>query len=354
MNYRQDRSIFLHTVLGVPLMLLVAGLATLQAQEVDRCGAVVSVERIWDRAGHNAFTDLIEWEGRLYCCFREGSGHVPGLNGTVRIIATGDGANWESVALLEEKDVDLRDPKLSVTPDGRLMVVMGGSYYKGRQLLKREGRVSFCCRDEGTFSRPVPVVIDAAIRTGTDWLWRVTWHEGKGYGVVYQPVSAKWGIHLVVTGDGIAYTRVAAFDLPGKPNETTLRFLPDGSMVALVRREGEDRRGFLGKSLPPYKDWSWIPIDRRLGGPNFVVLPGGRLLGGTRSHGSDGKTFTSLVRLGTDGQCSEVLVLPSGGDTSYPGLVIRDDRLLVSYYSSHEGKTAIYLATLRLEPFLAK
>jgi hypothetical protein len=43
------------------------------------------------------------------------------------------------------------------------------------------------------------------------------------------------------------------------------------------------------------------------------------------------------------------LQLPSGGDTSYPGLVWHDDFLWVSYYSSHEGKAKIYLAKLRLE-----
>jgi hypothetical protein len=44
-----------------------------------------------------------------------------------------------------------------------------------------------------------------------------------------------------------------------------------------------------------------------------------------------------------------ILQLPSGGDTSYPGLVWQDDHLWVSYYSSHEGKAKIYLAKVRLE-----
>ena len=38
----------------------------------------------------------------------------------------------------------------------------------------------------------------------------------------------------------------------------------------------------------------------------------------------------------------------SGGDTSYPGLVWHDGLLWMSYYSSHEGKTSIYLARIRL------
>ena len=42
-----------------------------------------------------------------------------------------------------------------------------------------------------------------------------------------------------------------------------------------------------------------------------------------------------------------VLRLPSGGDCSYPGMVVYDGLLWMSYYSSHEGKTSIYLARIR-------
>ena len=38
---------------------------------------------------------------------------------------------------------------------------------------------------------------------------------------------------------------------------------------------------------------------------------------------------------------------PSGGDTSYAGLVWHDGLLWISYYASHEGKTSIYLAQVR-------
>ena len=48
------------------------------------------------------------------------------------------------------------------------------------------------------------------------------------------------------------------------------------------------------------------------------------------------------------GNWNELVELPSGGDTSYPGMALRGSQLLVSYYSSHEEKTAVYLARLRL------
>ena len=43
-----------------------------------------------------------------------------------------------------------------------------------------------------------------------------------------------------------------------------------------------------------------------------------------------------------------VLWLPSGGDCSYPGMVEHEGLLWMSYYSSHEGKTSIYLAQIEV------
>jgi hypothetical protein len=40
--------------------------------------------------------------------------------------------------------------------------------------------------------------------------------------------------------------------------------------------------------------------------------------------------------------------LPSAGDTSYPGLVIFQDKLWIGYYSSLGSKTSICLATIPL------
>jgi len=63
----------------------------------------------------------------------------------------------------------------------------------------------------------------------------------------------------------------------------------------------------------------------------------------------DGRTRTSLCWIDPqEGKLSEFLRLPSGGDTSYPGMVLHDGILWVSYYASHEGKTSIYLAKVRI------
>ena len=68
------------------------------------------------------------------------------------------------------------------------------------------------------------------------------------------------------------------------------------------------------------------------------------------THGDAGPK-TEIALLDVDQKSlTPILQLPSGGDTSYPGLVWRDGVLWVSYYSSHEGKTSIYLAKVRFEP----
>jgi hypothetical protein len=339
------------------LALLLLLTSSVWAQETASQKYLLAVERIYDRAPHSAFTDLVEFNGKLYCTFREGTGHVPGkegTNGTIRVIASADGQNWQSVALLSEERVDLRDPKLSVTPDGRLMLLIGGSYYEGEKLGVRRTRISFSDKLGRRFSAPRPVEIDPKIKTDADWLWRVTWQRGIGYGVLYQSAGEEYQAHLVSTRDGIRYQLVATFEIPGRPNETTVRFMPDGEMLAWVRRERGSQNGFLGSSRAPYTNWTWKEQNVRLGGPNFLVLPNGKLIGVTRGYLADRKANTMVAWLTKDGAVNPIVTLPSGGDTSYAGMVVRGDQLLVSYYASHEGKTAIYLATLNLKRLLSE
>ncbi|TWT64433.1 exo-alpha-sialidase [Rubinisphaera italica] len=309
------------------------------------------VRKIWDQANHNAFTGLVRFDDQFFCTFREGTGHVPGENGRdgeIRVLTSADGQQWKSFALISENEVDLRDPKLSVTPDGHLMLLIGGSYYEGTKILKREPRVCFLESGSQTFSTLTPIRMDPAIRTNFDWLWRVTWHENTGYGIMYQSNQAgvKYGLHLVKTSDGISYENVKSFEIEDSPNEATLRFLDDGTMVMLLRREKGKALGIIGNAKAPYTEWTLKELDHRLGGPDFIVLENGKLIAGTRKYQGPAKTILAEVDL--QGHFKELIEFPSGGDTSYPGFVTYDGQLWMTYYSSHEGKTSIYLATIPL------
>ncbi|MBS0210838.1 MAG: exo-alpha-sialidase [Planctomycetes bacterium] len=319
-----------------------------QARAADKAPStdapkLLSVERIWDAGKHNAFTDLIRFRDAWYCTFREADEHVGG-DGMIRVLRSADGREWRSVAGVTEKGIDLRDPKFSITPDGRLMIVAGGSLYRGTKTLQgRQPRVLFSA-DGAKWSAPERVLDEG------HWLWRVTWHKGRAYGMSYvgkpRDSTEEWPLRWVTSDDGVKWRELAKVDAPGRPNECTVRFRDDDTAVALLRREGGNQHGWIGTSAPPYDKWNWTEIDARLGGPNFIILPDGAMWAGSRSHTPEGPR-TVLARMTTTSY-EPVLTLPSSGDNSYPGLVWHDKQLWMSYYSSHDGKTSIYLAKIAL------
>ncbi len=313
----------------------------------------LEVQKIWAQGEHNAFTDLIRWRERWWCAFRESAAHIGG-DGALRVLESADGIAWTAAARLTERDVDLRDPKLSLTPDNRLMINCGGSVYRGtKQLQGRQSRVLFSA-DGRAWTPPARILHEG------EWLWRVTWHEGVAYGAAYgngvnQPgdnLSPEWRLTLYASRDGLAWEPVAPLAVTGRPNETTLRFLPNGDLIAMVRREGGNQNGMFGLASPPYARWQWTESSQRFGGPNFIRAPDGTWIVCTRDYttpppGARTGVTTLIARLGENGRLIPLATLPSGGDCSYAGLAWNDDgRLWVSYYSSHEGRTAIYLAKL--------
>ena len=323
----------------------------------------IRVKRIWDSDKHCAFTSMIRFKDRYFISFREAESHIfdsDGVaRGAVRILVSEDGETWRSTACLTKAGYDLRDPKLSVTPDGKLMVTIGGSIYgPDKKLEGRIPQVSFSSDGE-SFSDPAPIELVSETKNGTDWLWRVDWQDGTGYGVVYSllaenPRKVEKGsdVTLVKTQDGIHYEDVTRINLPDFPNETTVRFLPDKRMLMMVREDSGDQQGYWGVSYPPYTEWSFQKMGLQLGGPDFIVTEDGDVIAGTRSYFLPGSCKTLLMKGTPEGQFKEICFLPSGGDTSYPGFVIVGDELWVSYYSSHETpKAAVYLAKMPLSIF---
>ena len=297
---------------------------------------VLSVRKIWHAGRHNAFTDLTRFKGRFYCVFREGAGHVS-PDGKIRVLVSADGANWKSASLLSKKGQDLRDAKISKMPDGRLMILGGAAPRKARESVATGSFVSFST-DGAAWTAP------KLVGDPKRWIWRVTWHKGTGYAVDYNYPGKTT---LLTTTDGLKYTTLLAPMCDrGTPNEATLRFTDDGTCYCLQRRRGS---ALLGRARPPYKKWTWLDLGSYIGGPNMIRLPDGTWIGAGRILKP--RTHTALFTLDVAaGKMGPRLTLPSGGDTSYPGLLWHDDALWVSYYASHEGKTSIYLARVKVAP----
>ena len=311
----------------------------------------IEVSKIWDQGLHQAFTDLVRFNNAFYCVFREGSAHVKGWDGKARILKSTDGKNWKSVALLTQDGKDIRDPKISITPDNRLMVLMDVEGNDSGKVNSRKPFISLSDKLGNNFSAPKESTVDPTIVSFSDWLWRVTWYKGTGYTIDYQA-----GGHFILkTRDGSSFEKLSKIDIGGYPNESTIRFDKKGKMYVLIRREQADKMGVMATSNPPYQDWKFDTLKQRLGGPNFIFLDDNTLLIGSRLYPANEVAGEGLTRhrsalFVTDlkGNIKKTIELPSGGDCSYPGLVIYNDKLWYSYYSSHEGKTSIYLATIPL------
>lgn len=337
------------------LACLLAALPVLAADTAAPAPAARLVEhrKIWDAAPHNAFTDLVRFKDRWYCTFREGSGHVS-PDGAIRVLTSDSGYWWESTARIEMAGFDLRDPKISVMPNPPRLMLLGGATVREGNQPATESQSFVALSDDGKKWGKV-----FWVGPTNQWLWRVTWHRNNGLGIAYDVspesrTAKKYGTTLLLTKNGTDFdTLVDDLSTENGPTEATLRVAPDGTLYCLQRRDGKpSNTALLGISKRiPYDEWVWKDLGQFLGGPNFIQIPDGRWIacGRLHNHGPDKKTMTVVCELDVaKGELKPLLDLPSSGDSSYPGLVWHDNLLWVSYYSSHEGKSAIYLARVKL------
>jgi hypothetical protein len=310
---------------------------------------LISVQRIWDKGPHCAFTDLARHRDKWYCAFREGLKHDGGIagQGKLRVLMSTDGRAWKCVTLISSPDGDLRDPKLEVTPDGRLMLLGSITLYQPKTF--KHKALAWFSEDGKDWTEARDVADDPL------WVWRVTRNADRLYTMGYD-CHERAVFRLYESETGIPFKPISG-DLGIRPGESTLVFTEDGTCHALLRV----KTARLGTAKPPYTHWTWRDTGIRIGGPEVIQLPDGRFVGAGISYDTDGITGLAgwaTVLYWVDFQqatLTEFLRLPSAGDTSYPGMVYHDGLLWVSYYSSHEeavtddyGKSNIYLAKVKL------
>ncbi len=332
------------------LLLVVALTSAITAQDNP---TKIEVQKIWNQAPHSAFTSLVRFKNRLYCTFREAPGHISGPKGTARVIMSADdGKTWKNMAFYKMDGMDIRDPKISITPDNRLMVLIDVETYADNKVDTRKPWVIYSDKNGENFSEPIASKIDPSIAEKSDWVWRVSWYKNTGYAIDYKNAHA----FLVKTTDGKYFENVAQLDVDGYPNESTIRFDKNGKIYVVIRREQGDQRGVIATATAPYTSWQYNKMDERIGGPDFLFLNDSTLCIGSRLYPADPALALKAVNhkagfiiTNLQGKTKRVVPIPeSGGDCSYPGLLIYKNRLWATYYSSHEDKTSIYLAKVPL------
>lgn len=148
--------------------------------------------------------------------------HSPLESGCLQLIPRSTGRGCATTARLAEKGIDLRDPKFSVTPDGRLMLVLGRSIMRDGSYVGRQTRIG---------SSPPPY---------RDWVW---------WDVPY----ALGGPNFIVLPDGRWLASSRNYLGEGKGSQTVLAWMTrdtirpflefpsggDNSYAGLVRRGDE-------------------------------------------------------------------------------------------------------------------
>lgn len=312
-------------------------MATMDKSQVEtRC--------IWDKAPHCAFTDLTVYNGKLYCCFREGRTHVPASiaeHGGIRILVSDDGDTWRDCGLISNPAYDLRDPKLSVTPDNRLMLMYG------RYLVETPAEpypwtgVRFLTEDdiESSDLNEVTVQnvnIENNRKLSNYWLWRVKWIGDTAYGVAYK--GGEWPL-LVKSTDGINYTLVSVLQVAG--NEADVELMEDGRMLIIIRGP-DNHNGFIGTASNPFTDWSWTETDIYIHCPATITLSGHIFVAGRSGYGTTLFYYNNYKIYPT-------VAFESTDDNAYPGVAVYKGNLYTSYYSYTAGTSAIYLSSVPVD-----
>ena len=300
------------------------------------------VRRIYDDGMHCAFTDMTKWKEQYYVSFRRAECHglVPG--GDIFIIRSPDLESWEVCGRFTS-GLDDRDAALA--PDGdRLWAYAAGRYVTttfvdGAVRLDPQGEAwlqtyAYVTTDGETWSVGKPVY------ERQFWLWR-PYKFGDAFYCACRNLdvpSADRVLDLVKSDEGLHWGKVTRMMERGGGEAAMVRF-DDGRILCASRGADNDPLTNFHEAEPPYTSWSHWSAPHWLQGPALVRV-GDRVIGAGRVRMADGGPggVTALFEITPDQQRSQHLMdLPSGGDTSYCGLLAEgDDTLLVTYYSEHE------------------
>jgi len=301
----------------------------------------MTVTRIWDKVPHNAYTDLINFNGAYYCSFSEVCSSYEDTaeaRGYIEIIRSKTGKKWERVALLQKEGMTLCNPRLSITPDRQIMIIMDGSV---------SSMVSFSDKKGDVFSDPETLNTDSTILPGKKRLWKVTWFRGTGYALLYKSDSKDDKLSLLKTIDGKNFEKITKIEVDGLLNESTLRFDQKGTLYALISSEYGDKKGTLGMSDWPYTEWSYRKINDSPDIFNFTIV--NKKIVVVAPGLSKPELHTGILTVNKKGYIEEIVKLPLGKDACYPGILTEPGKLLISCCYEHEGKPAIYLVKVPIK-----
>jgi hypothetical protein len=300
---------------------------------------------------HNAFVDLVRWQGKLLLVYVASPYHAGTPRSRVIVRRSVDGRSFEQIASLRLPGRDIRDPKLGMIAGRLFLYVQANDSFFA---IPSETLVA-TSEDGEQWTEFAPVDAPPGAR-----FWRPKSPDGRTWYVpvvVRQPARAL----LLRSGDGRRWSKVSTIHEGEGADETAVAFGPEGRAVATVRLEPEEG-GLLGSERggtviatadPPYQHWDQQTSRvTRLDGPALFAIgdrffavgrhqPGERGLF-TRLGSAWSRKRTALYSVGETG-LSHLADLPSTGDTSYAGVVFDGDAVLIAYYTTRPDRDVPWL-----------
>lgn len=290
---------------------------------------------------HHAFTDLVHYRDHYYLCFRTGQGHVS-MDGAVTILRSPDMRAWTHQKTIKTHGDD-RDPHFAVSGD-RLYVYFGvwdTIHSEGAKPPQRNK-----VRSHAVWTEDGETWSDVAgLYEPGWWLWRVRRLGDAFYSAAYtalRPVPDARETRLLRSEDGLNWELVSTVTRSHMCGEADFWKRPDGSL-AMLSRTGGSEPARLFTSDAAHTTWNEAELSEMLHSPAVAFWKDRAFVAGRGQR--DGKSVTKLWEL-RDNDLVELLVLPSGGDTGYPGLIpvpesLEEDapRFYISWYSQVDVAT---------------
>jgi len=297
----------------------------------------LEVRKLYADGKHNAFTALVRFQDRFWLAFRSATAHNS-ADGEIVLLESADAQSWRESVRVNVAPDD-RDPQFLVAGKRLLLYVPGMS---GRELTT----YAVHTEDGKTWSQPQAVYQPQFI------LWKPLEFARRFYAGAHKKDEVSGGkgreVHLVVSDDGLDWKRISTVRAGNWESETTLHFEPTGHLVAFLRQKYASPTCQILESDPPYQQWTPRPagVPHLSGHSAHTFRAVTYVLSRTMDYAT--RNTGTMIYTYTGGQLRPYCELPSGGDCSYAEAVERGDEMLVSYYSSHEGTTNVYLARVPL------
>jgi len=299
---------------------------------------------------HNSNTDLTYWNGSFYLIHQTSPYHTGSTTSRLLLWRSPDARRWEKITEFKAERGEYRDPKFAAIGEGLFLYVL-----PNHDLLAEPSSTAYTYSTDGTSWQPMEETEPRG------WLfWRPKTRDGSTW---YVP--AYWHEHgrsiLLHSSDGVDWQTVSQIYEGEKNDETDFEFLPDGRAIATARLEGSgsvfgdaSASTLIAVASPPYESWVYQKSRvTRLDGPCLFryresIYAIGRYQASFTSGLSElgsiwSRKRTSLFLVEEDGLW-HLTDLPSAGDTSYAGIVIRGDELYASYYTSRVDRDYPWIA----------